>query len=460
MKTRGSLKVWSIGRAAAACLLLATHARAQGNPCEEYHGTGNGCTVPTAIVHAKGISGGIDFSGTRYDGTCSANGCDPACPGKQDQPLMRFWQHDSFATQSSRTAAQQEPGAAWMVNPNRESCDVRPESGVWIFSSADWANPGVEGCITGDRVVAEVSFCDSDAQSTARYAIASVADATSSFFDFDKIQGAGGADRNILPLTAVPVPVVQKWALNPLSLDFLVWVDLAAPMAWWTEGGYDDPAFPLVRGIEVLYQNTSVVPSPSCALGLGAWLPVLDPFDPARNLGPVPPGSGVLVNVPRPGCASSIWLSARVIYADASTACGPSDPCLAPQFQGTPASCFSGVAGPVKDCGDPTCDFCSCAFDCPPDCCLACPGRIQELKAVKRACDPTAPATLKVELSWLDDAEARGYKVYRTQDARMLWMPRVYGASWVGSCDDPAASALPWLYTVVGICSLGSDGPA
>jgi len=42
-----------------------------------------------------------------------------------------------------------------------------------------------------------------------------------------------------------------------------------------------------------------------------------------------------------------VYLSARVVYADAEAGC-TSVGCLDPQAQGAPASCFAGVSGPVQ----------------------------------------------------------------------------------------------------------------
>jgi hypothetical protein len=42
------------------------------------------------------------------------------------------------------------------------------------------------------------------------------------------------------------------------------------------------------------------------------------------------------------------WFSARMVYADAGSGCGPADDCPAPQAQGTPASCFLEVSDGVS----------------------------------------------------------------------------------------------------------------
>jgi len=322
-----------------------------GNPCESPIGTGAGCGTPVGLQNAGALSGGIDFGGTQYAGKCAGQGgCTPVL-----QPALRFWEQDNFASKDSGQALQDDAasGNFWMVNPNLDFGQSTVPNTLWIIFQANWANTGVEGCITGTRNVAEVSFCDASAVS--KYVVMSVADPNIALFDYNAIVGATGTSANIVPLTDVPKPtglptIGAENTADTSQMDFPVTL-AAGSNRWWTDvaPGANDPANQLVKGIEVLYQNASSLPAPACNSGLGAWLPVHNPAIPAANLGPQAPGT-FIVTVPKPavGPPSELtYVTARVVYVDAATSCGVAQPCLDPATQGTPTSCFNEIAGPV-----------------------------------------------------------------------------------------------------------------
>ena len=66
-------------------------------------------------------------------------------------------------------------------------------------------------------------------------------------------------------------------------------------------------------------------------------------MDTSSNLGVIAPGAGVDAVVVQPGINEFVYLSARVVYADAAAGCTPGN-CPDPQTQGAPTSCFAGVS--------------------------------------------------------------------------------------------------------------------
>jgi len=319
-----------------------------GNTCEASIGTGAGCGTPVGLQNAGALSGGIDFTGSQYVGKCAGQGgCTPVL-----QPAIRFWEQDNFMTKNSGQGLQDDAasGNFWMVNPNIDFGQGTVPNTLWIIFQANWANTGVEGCITGTRNVAEVSFCDPS--NKAKYVVMSVADPNIALFDFNMITGATGTSNNIVPLTDVPVPTAVPAtgttnATDGTQMDFSVTI-AAGSNKWWTDvaPGANDPANQLVKGIEIVYQNAAAAPAVTCNTGLGSWLPVNNPATPAAKLGPMAPGT-FNVAVTKPTAGSLTYVAARIVYADAGSSCGAAQPCLDPQTQGTPTSCFMEHAGPV-----------------------------------------------------------------------------------------------------------------
>lgn len=319
-----------------------------GNPCEANIGTGGGCGTPVGIQNAGALTGGQDMTGSQYAGKCAGIGV--GCTILQ--PPLRFWEQDNFFAHNSGNATQDDAtsGNFWMINPNLDFGQATPNT-QWMIFQANWANTGVKSCISATRNVCEVSFCDPGGVS--KYMVMSVADPSISLFDFNLIVGANGASNNIVPLTDVPTPTGlsspgTQNGTDATQMDFSVTI-AAGSTKWWTDvaPGANDPANQLVRGIEIVYQNAAAAPAANCNTGLGVWLPVHNPATPAANLGPMPPGT-FNVTVPKPVTPMQTWVAARVIYADSASTCSPAQPCLDPQTQNTPASCFNQVAGPVN----------------------------------------------------------------------------------------------------------------
>lgn len=315
----------------------AAGAWAQGNSCEENIDAGNGgCGInPVAVTHGAGV-GGIQLGGTQFDNTCATGtgGC------LVNQPMMRFWIQGGFDNANSGSHGQSNTGVEWMVNPVNDF-GFGTDAGVWIFFQANWANSGVQGCPSTDRVVGEVSFCDG---ARSYYVLGSLAGPGP--YDFDNIDdGAGGA---MMMSRVVPEPAANTTGVADTPAGFCtVTFDLTGNPQWYTENGSNDPANVLVAGYEVVYYTGAAAPS-GCSTGYGAWAPLLDGTG-AANLGVIAPGTGLTGTVPMPGATDMVYLSARVIYADgACTGVG-----CDPQGMVVPASCFSYVSAAIS-CGGGT----------------------------------------------------------------------------------------------------------
>jgi hypothetical protein len=195
-------------------------------------------------------------------------------------------------------------------------------------------------------VVAEVSFCDNNA-TPSMYVIGSLAGPGP--YDFDNIDdGAGGA---IMRSQLVPEPAVNTTGAGDTPAGFCtVTFDLDLAPMWYTENGANDPANVLVAGYEVMYFVGTSAPAATCNTGYGAWTPLLDAAGTA-NLGVIDPGTGLTGTVPMPATGEMVYLSARVIYADANAGCTGVGCDPAGLSAPVPASCFSFVSNGIA-CGD------------------------------------------------------------------------------------------------------------
>jgi len=271
-----------------------------------------GCSLSVPIMnplHGTAAGGGFDLAGTPYEAST------------EHGPAVRFWAWQAYARANSGTQPQHGDKTPWLVRPAHayRSYGDKMTAGpsVWSLAQSNWAGLDLDGCIRdldNDRTVVELSFADAERAGTVGhrgfYAVSSVSIEKGSF-DFDRVRGGGGKNKNIVPVREIPAPsVAGKAAANKADSGHIDLNLELAELVSHTEGGEGAPGS-LIAGWRILYvsgdEPTSSDPEQYSAAA--------DPRDPKKRLAVVPLGTKK-VKIAVPKADATTWFVTQVVYAD------------------------------------------------------------------------------------------------------------------------------------------------
>jgi len=320
-----------------------------------------------------------DFGPADGDTDCDSGAGQP-CDNVGNIPPLRFWAYQDYVNANSGCALTTRVGQSWIINCDYDQpgCAGASVDGYWILSQSNWATPATPAMDTGDgcisasplnRTVVEMSWGDtlSNEGTVAHdswYAIASV-DFTGTY-DLDRITGGMSAngvgdgtiaaqsvpdvhfgDPSVCPDMVSPLCDANPNMFEPGFYDIEVVASDTSP-PYLSEAGLNDPAAPLIVGLQVMYSASVTAPTTSDP---AAWLPARDPASPSANVaGLIPFGGADTVTVSVPGNSASLWwLAVRVVYDDGTIngQTGPGPDAAAPRL----ASWVGGMCGPVNPVG-------------------------------------------------------------------------------------------------------------